>query len=90
MLLPNNDQITPREQFTMEYEKEQIATQMAHQKEMRLLELEVMKLEAKWSSWLKLPITIIKLPVLIVMAIGYCIAIARKHEPSDNFWRFLS
>lgn len=59
------------------------------QERIRDKELELAKIEAQWLSWLKVPITIVKLPVLVVFSVAYCIAVARKHEPSDNFWRFL-
>jgi len=52
-------------------------------------ELELARIEARWLSWLRIPITIIKLPVYLVFGVAYCIAVARKHEPPDSFWRFM-
>ena len=46
-------------------------------------------LEGKWASWLKIPATIVKLPVYIILAVAYCIAVARKTEVSEDFWRLL-
>lgn len=76
------EQLTPREYETMAYEKEMFEKQAAYQ-------LELAKYEAKWSSWLKLPITIIKLPVYCLFAFGYIIAVAKGKEPSENFWKFI-
>lgn len=52
-------------------------------------ELELARLEARWLSWLRIPVTVVKLPVYVVLGVAYCIAVARKHEPSDKFWQFL-
>lgn len=53
------------------------------------LELEVKKLEAKWTSWLKLPITIIKLPLLVLLGIAYIVSMFTKYEVPDEFWDML-
>lgn len=59
------------------------------QERIRNAELELARIEARWLSWLRIPVTIVKLPVYIVFGVAYCIAVARKHEPSDKFWQFL-
>ena len=59
------------------------------QERIRNAELELARIEARWLSWLHIPITIVKLPVYIVFGVAYCIAVARKVEPSDKFWQFL-
>jgi len=60
------------------------------QERIKNAELELARIEARWLSWLRIPVTIVKLPVYFVFGIAYCIAVARKHEPSDSFWRFVS
>lgn len=74
--------LTPREYELQQYEKEMFEKQAAFQ-------LEIAKLEAKWASWFKIPVTIIKLPVYCLFAIGFIIAIAKGKEPSENFWKFM-
>lgn len=64
------------------------AARESHER-VRNAELELARIEARWLSWLRIPILIVKLPVYILFGIAYCIAIARKHEPSDKFWHFL-
>lgn len=78
--------MTAREREEFEQEKQAAKIQGDYNIKIKEMEIEVAKLEAKWSSWLRLPMLLIKLPVLVVFAIGYCISIARKHEPSQNFW----
>ena len=90
MAIQTRDTITPREQFEMQYNREILELQMAHAKEMKELEIEVAKLEARFSSWLRLPVLIIKLPVLLVFAVGYCIDRIKGNEPSPDFWRLIT
>lgn len=52
-------------------------------------EVELKRLEAKWSSWLKIPITIVKLPIFMLFAIAYCIAVIRRVDPPKNYWNYL-
>lgn len=59
------------------------------QERIRNAELELARIEARWLSWLRIPMTVVKLPVYIVFSVAYCIAVARRHEPSDKFWQFL-
>lgn len=88
-MIQSRDELTPREREQMQYDKDVIELQAEHTRAIKAMELETAKLEAKWSSWLRIPITFIKLPVFILFGVAYCIAVARKHEPSDNFWQFL-
>jgi hypothetical protein len=52
-------------------------------------ELELARLEARWLSWLRIPITIIRVPLYLILGIGLCISLARKHEPPKDFWALL-
>lgn len=60
-----------------------------HELAMKDKEIALATLEAKWNSWLRIPLFVIMLPVRILFAIGYCIAVARKFELGDNFWSFM-
>lgn len=82
MVTDNREALTPKEFEQMQYEERMFDKQAAFQ-------LEMAKYETKWASLFKIPITIIFLPVFCLMAIGYIISSARKHEPSENFWKFM-
>lgn len=82
-------ELTRREVQLQEFEKEMFDKQANHAVDMKKLNLEVAKIEARWSSWLKIPITIVKLPVFIVLGIGFCIAVAKNKELPDKFWDYL-
>lgn len=101
MSIIQNGEMTPRESLLHEWEKEIWDRQAEHEITMKKLELEIKrednqakielkKLEAKWSSWLKIPSLIIKIPLFITMGIAFCIAAAKKYEPSKRFWDLLS
>lgn len=83
------DQITPREMSLHRQELEVLEKQIAHSERLKEMELEIAKIDAKWSAVFKIPLTLIKMPVLIVMAVGYCLAVWKGKEPSQDFWRFL-
>lgn len=53
------------------------------------LELEVAKLEAKWTQLYRLPLAVVLLPVRILFAIGFIALCVVKKEPSDKFWEFM-
>lgn len=52
-------------------------------------ELDIARLDAKLNNLYKIPLSIVRLPLYIVLGIAYCIAVARDHEPSADFWRLL-
>ncbi len=87
--LYENEELTPKEQSIYQHERQMYELQADHQKEIKRMDIELAKLEAKWSSWLSIPKTIITLPVLFLFGIAYCITVATKQEPSQNFWDFL-
>lgn len=82
MPFQTSDTLTPREYELYNQQKEMFELQAAH-------ELRVKTMEAKFSSWLKLPLFIIMLPVRMIMAVAFCIAVARKTELGPNFWNFM-
>ena len=88
-MIIRGEAMTPREREEYEQHKTITEMQLAHAKEIKQMEIELARLETRFGSWLKIPITIIKLPVLVVMAVGYCIAVSRKVEPTENFWKLM-
>lgn len=89
MPIINNDQITPREYETWRHDQEAWEAQAAHQVELKKLDIEVQKLEAKWTALFRIPVLIVKLPVLMILGVAFCIAVARKHELSESFWNYM-
>lgn len=101
MPIVENEQLTPREHLLLEHEKDEHRLSREHAVRMKELEIqlardkyqaqiELKRLEAKWSSLLRLPVIILKLPLHIVLALGYLLSVIRKQEPSKSFWTLLS
>lgn len=89
MTVVTTTELSPREHILLEHEKEEGRLAREHALNMKRLDIEAQKLEAQWSSWLKIPLTIIKLPVYILFGIGYICNVLTKQEPSENFWKLL-
>jgi hypothetical protein len=85
-----SDQLTPREYEEYNQQKEMWQLGADHAKEMKQLDIEVMKLEAKWSSWMRIPLKIVLLPVYILFGIAFCIAQITKKDMPDEFWDWLT
>ena len=81
--------VTDEEFEQHQWEVEEREKLFEHQARMKQMDIELAKLDAKWSSWLKLPLRLIMLPVYLLFGVGYCIHAITKKEPSDNFWRLM-
>lgn len=101
MAIQEDTMLTPRESIILEHETEEQRLAREHAVRMKELDvelaktnhaanIELKKLEAKWSSWLKLPALIIKLPVLILLSFGYWLDSVRGSEPSKDFWKLFN
>lgn len=95
-----NESLSPREHILMENERDENRLVREHAEGMKRLEIqlqrdkneaeiELRELEAKWSSWLSIPKTIIKLPVYVLLGIGYIVLCIRKQKPTEAFWKLL-
>ena len=60
-----------------------------HQLIMKELERDVRETEVRWTQIFRIPLTLIKLPVYCILAIGYIVNSIRNHEPPQDFWRLL-
>lgn len=100
MPFQDNVELTPKEYTLMETEKEENRLNREHLVTMKRLEIQLemtrnegdiklRTLEAKWSSWLSIPKTIIKLPLYLILGVGYCIHAIRKQKPTAEFWKFI-
>lgn len=87
MSIRNLDELTNREREHMQHEKDMFNMQASHNERVRKLELEVAKVEARWGVLFKLPIAVVRLPLYIVLGVAYCIAVGRKVEPQEEFWK---
>jgi hypothetical protein len=81
--------MTPREREEHAQSMEIAKTQADYQLEYKRLDIEVKKIEARWSSWLRLPAMLIWLPIRFIMAFAIPISVITKKELSDKYWEFM-
>lgn len=87
--LNQRDTITPREYEVWNHEKEMTEKAYEFQLQVKRLDIEAAKLEAKITSWFKIPVTLIKLPLYILLVIPLSIYAARKEQVPPEYWRLL-
>lgn len=83
----SSESLTPREYEEYQQSKEMWELGAAHAKEMKQLDIELAKLEAKWSSWLRIPKYIILMPVYFVFGIAYIVAQKYDKELPEQYWK---
>ncbi|HEY1646105.1 MAG TPA: hypothetical protein VGF75_07145 [Candidatus Saccharimonadales bacterium] len=82
----NTDNISVAESTRRAWEEEDARLARQHDLAVRQLELSYLKQDQNWGSLIKIPMTIILLPVYIVMAFGFCFAMLRKYKLPQSYW----
>lgn len=83
------DELTAREREEFEQEKELATLQAEYQLKYKAIDFELKKLEARWTSWLRLPALIILLPVKFIMAFAIPISVITKKDLPEAYWQFM-
>lgn len=89
MNFENSSEMTSRDYTQHEWEVQEFEMQAKHQIQLKQLDIQASKLEAKITSWFRLPLTVITLPVRILFIIPLSIYAAKGKEVPEEFWRFL-
>lgn len=89
MAMTTRETLTPREYEEFNQRKEFFEMQAQHELAVKDKELEVMRLEAKWSSWMKLPVMVLMLPVRVVMSFAVIISAITKQPLPQQFWDYM-
>lgn len=101
MAIVDNTEMTPKETLAHAWRVEEFEKQAEFQIKLKELdiqfqreahegELALKELEAKWRSLLKLPIYILRLPLLPFFGIAYICSMFTKKEMPKRFWDLLS
>lgn len=85
----NREFLTSRELEEFKQELTVAEKQADYGLKIKNLELELKKIETKWTQVYRIPFAIIMLPVRILFAFGYIAHAIRKTEPSKDYWEFL-
>lgn len=83
------DQLSPRESEIMRHDAEREDKQMEYGMKMKELDIEVEKLQSRWLALLRLPLFILKIPLILLLGIAYIVHAIRGSEPSDSFYNLL-
>ena len=89
MAINTRDTLSPREYEEFNQRKEYFELQAEHELKVKNLELEVMRLEAKWSSWMKLPVMVLMLPVRILFGFAFICSVFVKKDLPAEYWRVI-
>lgn len=81
--------ITAAESTRHSWDLEQTREAREHDIKTRQMELAVLKQQNSLSTLFKIPLTIIKLPVYLLLAVGFIVAMIRGIEPGESFWDLL-
>lgn len=88
-MIHTSAELTPRELETMRHDKDILQMQIDHEHNKKRLDLQLAIVEAKWASWLKIPVTIIKLPLFVLLGVAYICSMFTKRDMPEDFWRLL-
>lgn len=83
------DELTPREREEFEQQKELIELQGGFTLKRTEYEIELSKIEARWTNLLRLPFAIILLPVKFILAFAIPISVMTKKDLPEQYWEFL-
>lgn len=81
--------LTPKERAELDWEKEATHLQVAYAEKVKEMDLEVRKLEVKWTQLFRLPMAVIWLPIRLIMAFAIPVSVITKKELPAAFWEFM-
>jgi hypothetical protein len=82
------DTLTAREREEFEQEKTIAELQAGYQLELKSLEVDLKRIEVRWTQLFRLPFAILTLPVRLVFAFAYIAHAICGTKPDDNFWDY--
>lgn len=101
MSIVQNETLSPREHILLEHEKEEARLSREHSEHLKRLEIELKKTELelelelrkadlRWQQVFKIPLSIIKLPVLMLFGIAIIItSFTRRDIKVQAFWKYI-
>lgn len=89
-ILPNREpNLTPKEREELNWEKEATHLQIQYAEKVKEMDLELRRLEVKWTSLFRLPQMLLLLPVRLVLSLAVPIAAVSGKELPKEYWEFL-
>lgn len=101
MQLTPDYELSPREYAVIENQREEAKLAREHAIVMKRMDIDLAReehnteitlktLQAKWNSWLQIPILIIKLPLYLLFGIAFVCSMFTKKELPKRYWDFIS
>ena len=89
MAIQSQSEITQRELVEYEQHREMFDKQAELQLALKRLEIEHLKIESRFNSWFSIPLKLIKLPVMLVLAVGGVIYAVRGKDTPQSLLELL-
>lgn len=89
ILQETREQLTPRERAELDWEKEATRIQVEYAQKVKEMDLEVRRLEVKWTQLFRLPQMILFLPIKLLMSLAIPISVITKKDLPDSYWEFM-
>jgi hypothetical protein len=72
-------------------QREDAVKSRTHAEKMAETDLAIKKLDVTMRTWFRIPILILKLPLLVLLGLAYLASVATGHEiTSRDFWHFIN
>lgn len=81
--------LTPRERAELDWEKESARMQIDYAEKVQAMELEIKKLETKWTQLFRIPEALLRLPIKLILSLAIPISVITKHDLPEKFWEYL-
>ena len=83
-LASRESEVSPRQWAEWNHEKEMYGMQSSHMIRAKELDVELERLQSKWQSWLKLPLKLVLLPVLVLVGLSFIVyPLVKKDVPES-------
>lgn len=82
--------LTDREREEFDQEKEIARLQADYQLRYKQMELDLKRIDTRWTQVFRLPFALITLPVRVLFVFGYIAHAIRKTAPPKEFWDYLN
>jgi hypothetical protein len=84
------ESLTDREREEFEQEKTIAQLQADYQLKFKEMELNIQRIQTKWTQVFRLPFAVLMLPVRFLFGLGYIAHAIRGTAPDAKFWDYLN
>ena len=89
-MIQQNSELTNRELVEYDQHKEMFNKNAEFELEKKRLEIQHLNIESKIGAWFRLPVTIIKLPLYLLIGLALIVYAIRGIEPPENLLNLIN